>query len=1474
MKNTRKILITALSLVMTVVLFALMPISVYAEDATMTQSGVLVSTADITIDPSENPIAEGKAPDVSEKIELPVHTMAVMANGASFSSFELQLRLPAFVTVTEVRVGEVLASSENQVFTPYVDEENGQVNVAYSNPNSFANVALFYIDFTVNDYTEQYGNIEQVKCSFVSEDAKSVSSSCSFGTIRIEQEKMGMKGDVNGDSKVTLADLLVIQRSLVNKNFPLDQTQMTAADIDNNGNVDMIDCQYIQNYLVGKIDSLENIGGYVPPLQTYSITVNAFDTNGNRLYGGVFMAVPGEEYNSFLNQVRAAVSARYSIEAYDGLRSDMYGELDPNTGSDGLRVKGDDTVTMIFKLAGGETVKDVQYTYSTTYDSEDGSVTLLTYTFYRDNTVLGVMERIVDGKTDERVEETLKWKQIGEYIDVYMQDGTAKRMFVVSADGMLSEYNGEQPEQPEQPDYPTDDYLQQVSYNFAVGVVVGSDPSVLVEKFCKQTITMIFSQSGEYVVQITPDMIDYQTVNFNEVGEYEVTISYSVNGRKGEIYTDVYVIEDKSDVEVLGVYGFQDESGEIGINMFTVYADGTLMIDDYCVTPYETLKQGVVAFSFDGGDLVIALDDVSKTASFYQPSESLIGKYVYGIADTFSMTFEIYGEYTGAGYYVAVYRVDAGEYKVALTTRAYLDLEGRELRHAGMPCDMTFDENGTLVENHDEQLRVEAPTCDQCGWEIYECSKCHREISRNQIPALGHSFGEDGSCVNCGCFQGDSSNIEQERMMALEQMQREWINLQTQYGDISPYSEQYNKYFNEIKSATELYIIEEYMNYFWNLVQEIHNKFGSQVVCPNNWYLEKEIPGNVNQGESIDDYIKNYILTNRLVVHMSDGQILYIPIDSNMISGYSADFSALGEVVIYINCAQADFAIDHNVHVVVNPDFSKLELLGTYTFNDTAGTGWSTISLYTGGVLQAGNQSFSYSMINDDLIEIMHGAPILIALNNEAKSASFYTPVEPLIGTYTLAMGDNTLVFNVYGKYEGCGQYVTVLKMLLGDGAGGIKQEMTVTSKVELDMECCTLYHSQYGTMTFDENGNLSHGDVVEPDQPVEPEYPGEDLENYRDQVKDQLKEMWSEIDQGEYEVSEEHRAHFNDIMNRVYEVQEYWELDELLREARQICNQIKGIRELEWTNNSGIPHRVIAGITMEEFVEMLNRAKLILHYSDGSEEEVLFTAEMFNLSRLDLNNEGEYTISWSYQHEGLEESINGMTHIEVIENKAAGANMVGEYTYLPRIEGAENVMEWTSIKLYDNGYALLCDDYGMRFVEYEVQGNLVIYNYYDVICVLEIQMDDSGKPMGIAYYRPETNEVYIYDDKEDMYFRVEVFVIGERSFAFFDVREYNNDGSQDVYELSAEIFFNQDKTKVFSMVLEAWFEITEGNVLVPCECEHRFDESGYCQYCGENANGDQGQPDVGVEDEVISGGSTAVEDTVVEDKVVVENEQ
>ena len=1452
MKNTRKILTAALSLVLTVVLFALMPMSVYAEDATMAQSSVLVSTADITIDPSENPVAEGESPDASEKTELPVHTMAVMANGAGFSSFELQLCLPAFVTVTEVRVGEVLANSENQVFTPYVDEENGQVNVAYSNPNSLANVVLFYIDFTVNDYTEQYGNVEQIKCSFVGEDAKSVAASCSFGAVRIEKEKTGMKGDVDGDRKVTLADLLVIQRSLVNKNFPLDQAQFTAADIDNNGNVEMIDCQYIQNYLVGKIDSLENIGSYVPPLQTYSISVNAFDTNGNRLHSGVFMVVLGDEYNSFLNQVRAAVSARYSIEWYDGLRSEMYGELDPNTGSDGLRVKGDDSVTMIFKLAGGETTKDVQYTFSTTYGNEDGSVTVLTYTFYSDNTVLGVMERIVDGKTDKRVEETLNWKQIGEYIDVYMEDGTAKRMFVVSADGALSEYDGEQPEQPEQP---TEDYLQQVSYNFAVGVVVGSDPSVLVEKFCKQTITMIFSQSGEHIVQITSDMIDYQNVNFNEVGEYEVTISYSVNGRNGEIYTDVYVIEDKSDVEVVGVYGFEDVSGEIGINTFTVYADGTLMIDDYYVTPYETLKQGVVSFLLEGGDFVIALDDTSKTASFYQPSESLIGKYVYGTAGMFSMTFEVYGEYTGAGYYVAVYSIDAGDYKMAVTTRAYLDLEKRELRHAGMPCDMTFDENGTLVENHDEQLRVEAPTCDQCGWEIYECCKCGREISRNQIPALGHEFGEDGNCVNCGCSQGDSSNIEQERMMALEQMQTEWNNLQMQYGELSAYSKQYEKYLKEIQSATELYIIEEYMNYFRNLVQEIHNKFASEEVRPNSWCLEGETPANVNQGASIDDYIKDYIVGNRLVVEMSDGQILYIEIDSSMISGYSADFSAPGEVFIYINCAQGDFDVGHNVYVVVDPDFSKLELLGTYTFNDTASMGWSVISLYTGGVLQADNQTFSYSMISDDLIEVMHGAPLLISLNNEAKSASFYTPVDPLIGTYTLAMDDNTLVFNVYGKYEECGQYVTVLKMLLGDGAGGIKQEMTVTSRVELDMECRTLYHDQYGMMTFDENGNLSRGDIVEP------EYPGEDLESYRDQVKDQLKEMWSEIDQGEYEVSEEESALFYDIMNRVYEVQEYWELDDLLREGRQLCNRIKGIRELEWTDNSGIPHSVIAGMTMEEFVEMLNRAKLIIHYTDGSEEEVQFTAEMFNLSRLDLNSEGEYTISWSYQHEGLEESINGMTHVEVIENKAAGANMVGEYTYLPRIEGAENVMEWTSIKIYDNGYALLCDDYGMCFVECEVQGNLVIYNYYDVICVLEIQMDDSGKPMGISYYRPETNEVYIYDDKEDMYFRVEVFVIGERSFAFFDLREYNNDGSQDVYELSAEIFFNQDKTKLFSMVLEAWFEITEGNVLVPCACEHDFDESGYCQYCGENSNGDQGQPDVGVEDEVVSGGSTVVED-------------
>jgi hypothetical protein len=220
------------------------------------------------------------------------------------------------------------------------------------------------------------------------------------------------------------------------------------------------------------------------------------------------------------------------------------------------------------------------------------------------------------------------------------------------------------------------------------------------------------------------------------------------------------------------------------------------------------------------------------------------------------------------------------------------------------------------------------------------------------------------------------------------------------------------------ENAKDLAAMEEYMNYFRMMVKKIHNQGGGMSAHPQEWWLENEVPGSVTQGADIEQFIDDYIAGNILVIRMSDGTVLRIPVENYMGGGYSNDFNTPGEVEISIHCAQGAFSISQYVYVIVQPDLSQLELLGSYAFRDTASMGWGTIFLYTNGIMMANGQSFNYAMMTDDIIEVMYcGAPVVIALDRENMTAACYIPTAPLLGTYTLAQGrDNTLIFAVYGK--------------------------------------------------------------------------------------------------------------------------------------------------------------------------------------------------------------------------------------------------------------------------------------------------------------------------------------------------------------------------------------------------------------------------------------------------------------------------
>ena len=1371
MKNTKKLFVTLLSLALAVVLFAAASVSTYAAEDFVyptIPSIVNISTEDMTIDVSQY-----------ENGGTPMHTLPVVANGAGFSSFQLQIRLPDFVTIIDVRAGETLANNENQVFESYYDNKDHQVNVTYSSAYNVSDVVLFYVDFTLSDYSEQMGYVEHMQSDFVNENAKTVSSMYNFGCIRVGEAKMGKKGDVNFDGEVTLYDLLIIQRSMVNPSFALSDEQFRAADIDNNDKIDMTDCQYIQNFLVGKIGSLEDIGGGVPTEKTYEFKVYCYDAEGNFLCENTYTMRVGQSYRTLINKVNTDMMRWYDVNGPLYFESKIYGTFYSNDEDFNLSVTGQDVINAYFDI------------------------------------------------------------------------------------------NHEEP--------PVEDWIEMVSLEKGiVGVTVGSDPYDLVAKICALKLTVCMSQSGEQQIAITKDMIRYEDVDLNTVGEYYVPIAISVNGAYSEATVMVCVIEDKGDTEVLGYYVFDETMGER--TTLTLYADGTLMMDDYMIVSYETYRDNVITFSNYGVKFFIELDDENKLASFYNPTEPMIGKYVYMYAEGYSRTYEVYGEYNGAGEYLTVIRYTMDGQETMMTTNAHFDLENRLLYHAMSACGMIFDDKNMLSDNHTPTTRIEPPTCTQLGWEYVECANCGHTISQKPIDAFGHEFDANGVCVHCGMNQNPDVDLEGFRENILINMRNEWENLQKMYGDISRFEPEYRSYYNGVKMAYTMSEMESFRNFFDNLVADVHQAMmgGEDKPWVEGYELENALPP-VEQGADPKDYINQYVLTNRLVAYMSNGEIRYFPITGDMITSMP-DFNQSYDAYIAIMYDRDGIYMPFDCWITVIPKGSNI-------------TGNRWLEFYVPVEVEQGTdvEEFLWKYIYNNrlVIEMMDGNHLYIPVDS---TMIFYYPdfngIGPTLLSIHCAHGDFSITWeqtiNVTSGYGGGenGDVYMVNSWITNYVPADAKQGEDVEKFLEnyilnnyftvqmSDGSERSVWVERYMIdiyPNFDEYGEtyisiwsdqgeylLSWGLTINVMPHGEPTY---DFEQEKDKFFNDIKMQWSELDQY-YTMTDEQRWQGHSILERIMAAASMWELEELRREFDMLHDEICGIVKIDYIEHHDFPRTILLGTTMDEFFDLLNRAYLVVHYTDGNEVQIPLTVDNFDFNSIELYQVGEYTLAWSCD-------INGNFYceenwIEIIENLGEGATVLGQYDYYGSSEQVYHVAEWENITLYDNGYALLESRYDRGFVRYEMYDGLIMISYdngYTPVCLYRVMYDAVGNAVGVTSYRPAAAEKIYTSVDEDVSIHMEVFTYNGRYFAYFDLREFNRDGSEDMYELTCEFYYNEDMTKVNSMLLDGWMAL-DGNELVPCECEHAFTEYGYCIYCGYNPNYEGGSgttsPDIGYDEEIV----------------------
>ena len=856
----------------------------------------------------------------------------------------------------------------------------------------------------------------------------------------------------------------------------------------------------------------------------------------------------------------------------------------------------------------------------------------------------------------------------------------------------------------------------------------------------------------------------------------------------------------------------------------------------------------------------------------------MIGKYVYLYAEGYSRVYEVYGEYNGAGEYLTVIHYTADGQSAMMTTSAYFDLENRVLNHAMSSCGMVFDDKGVLSDNHVATTRTEAPTCTEPGWEYVECANCGMTISQKMIEPLGHNFDASGVCANCGETEKPDVDLEGLRENILTNMRDEWENLQKMYGDISQFEPEYRNYYNGVKKAYTVSEMESFRNFFDNLVANVHQAMtgGEDKPWVVGYNLETELPA-VEQGADVKDYINEYVLTNRLVAHMSNGEIKYFPITGDMITSMP-DFSGTTNAYIAIMYDQDGIYMPFDCWITVVPKGSNIT--GKY---------WMELNVPTEVTQGTDAEWFleNYIYNNRLVVEMMDGSYLYIPI--ESYMISYYPDfngIGPTLLSIHCAQGDFMLswdqtinVTSGYGGGEGGDVYMVnswITEYVPADAKQGEDVEKFLENYILNNYFTVQMsdgserYVSVARYMidvypNFDEYGEtyisiwsdqgeyvLSWGLTINVMPHGEPTY---DFEQQKDKFFNDIKMQWSDLECN-YEMTDEQRWQGHSILERMMAATSMWELEELRREFDMLHDEICGIVKIDSIEHYNFPRTILLGTTMDEFFDLLNRAYLVVHYTDGTTTEVWLTADHFNFNDVLLFEIGEYTMTWSCD-------INGNVYheecwIEIIENLGEGKTVLGQYDYYGSSEQVYHVAEWENITLYDNGYAWLEGRYDRGFVKYEMYDGLIMISYDNgdtPVCLYRVMYDAVGNAVGVTAYRPTAAEqIYTYVD-EDVLIQMEVFTYNGRYFAYFDLREFNRDGSEDMYELTCEFYYNEDMTKVNSMLLDGWMAL-EGNELVPCECEHAFTEYGYCMYCGYNPNYEGGSgttsPDIGYDEEII----------------------
>ena len=223
----------------------------------------------------------------ADDVELEIGETARLgfyANGyCNVAGYHFTLVLPSNVTFSNFELAGV---DKEANFQYSVNGEEVSVICNSSNEEHIWSMTMFYIEVVAREVG--YGEIWFRNASIVDINANQVE--CRGDSVGItvlgEPTNNVIKGDVDGDERVTVADLMLMQRYVIGTlgdeaNFSTD-----AADVNGDYDINLIDCQHVQRYLVGKIsfEELQALAGnggsdtpVVPDQPTGEIVYDVYD---------------------------------------------------------------------------------------------------------------------------------------------------------------------------------------------------------------------------------------------------------------------------------------------------------------------------------------------------------------------------------------------------------------------------------------------------------------------------------------------------------------------------------------------------------------------------------------------------------------------------------------------------------------------------------------------------------------------------------------------------------------------------------------------------------------------------------------------------------------------------------------------------------------------------------------------------------------------------------------------------------------------------------------------------------------------------------------------------------------------------------------------------------------------------------------------------------------------------------------------